>query len=142
MYKALSVETTTLKQLSPSCPGRCSLQRTYWGRPPAARVVVAMRLHAALMALNAGHYVVHLSYERKGFGAFQDLGLGDYVFNVHNFNPDEVSALAHELASSEERRANYDNTVREALDRVGDNRSRIVESLRVAVGNRHVEPSR
>jgi polysaccharide pyruvyl transferase WcaK-like protein len=54
------------------------------------RVVVAVRLHAAIMALQAGHFVIHLAYERKGFGAYSDLGLGEYVHNVNNFSVDEV----------------------------------------------------
>lgn len=99
-----------------------------------SRVIVAMRLHAALMAINAGHYVVHLSYERKGFGAFSDLGLNDYVFNVHNFDPAEVSALVLDLATSQERRDAYDEAVRKALENVGANRVRIVESIRDTAG--------
>lgn len=99
-----------------------------------SRVVIAMRLHAALMAINAGHYVVHLSYERKGFGAFSDLGLQDYVFNVHDFNPSEVSALAHDLATNSARRDAYDLAVQNALENVGVSRARIIESIREAAG--------
>lgn len=102
--------------------------------PRSSRVVVAMRLHAALMALNAGHYVVHLSYERKGFGAFNDLGLGDYVFNVHDFDPEEVSALTLDLATNAERRKNYDSAVSQALSTVGSSRAQIVQSIRDAAG--------
>jgi polysaccharide pyruvyl transferase WcaK-like protein len=99
-----------------------------------SRVVIAMRLHAALMAINAGHYVVHLSYERKGFGAFSDLGLQGYVFNVHNFDPKEVSALAHDLATNSARRASYDSAVEGALQNMDAMRSRIVDSIRQAAG--------
>lgn len=56
------------------------------------RVVIAVRLHAALMALRAGHYVVHLAYERKGFGAFADLGISEYVHSVNHFNVNAVLA--------------------------------------------------
>lgn len=101
-----------------------------------SRVVIAMRLHAALMAINAGHYVVHLSYERKGFGAFSDLGLRDYVFNVHNFDPVEVSSVAHDLATNSARRDAYDVAIQKALEDVGVSRARIVDSIRDAVGVR------
>lgn len=101
-------------------------------KPASARVVVAMRLHAALMALRAGHYVIHLSYERKGFGAFSDLGLSDYVFNVHNFDPDEVSRLAKDLKGKEELRAKYDASIARASDAAWSSRADIVSSLRSA----------
>lgn len=101
---------------------------------PKSRIVVAMRLHAALMAINAGHYVVHLSYERKGFGAFADLGLSDYVFNVHDFNAEEVSDLVNELATNQSRRDSYDVAIASALESAGTRRSRIVDSIRDAAG--------
>jgi polysaccharide pyruvyl transferase WcaK-like protein len=102
-------------------------------RPSSAKVVVAMRLHAALMALRAGHYVIHLSYERKGFGAFSDLGLSDYVFNVHDFNPDEVSRLAKSLKEDKAMRTKYDAAVALACDRANSSRAEIVSSLQDAL---------
>ena len=76
-----------------------------------AKVVLAVRLHAALLALEAGHYVVHLAYERKGFGAFNDLGLGQYVFNVFDFDPKKVMALLTELRTSLSARGEYDSKI-------------------------------
>lgn len=102
----------------------------------SARVVVAMRLHAALMALRAGHYVIHLSYERKGFGAFSDLGLEDYVYNVHDFDPIRVGELARDLVANQTRRDDYDLAIKDAFSAVTSSRSRIVSSLRDAVGQR------
>lgn len=75
------------------------------------RVVVAMRLHAALMALRAGHYVIHLSYERKGFGAFEDLGLREFVHNVNDFDPSHVIEQANSLLASAEFRKYYDSCI-------------------------------
>ncbi|WP_285249778.1 polysaccharide pyruvyl transferase family protein [Pseudarthrobacter sp. fls2-241-R2A-168] len=103
-------------------------------RPASAKVVVAMRLHAALMALRAGHYVIHLSYERKGFGAFSDLGLSEYVFNVHDFDPEQVRRLAQDLLENEELRDHYDASVARASDEVRSSRRAIVSSLQQAVG--------
>lgn len=76
------------------------------------RVVVAMRLHAALMAINAGHYVIHLAYERKGFGAFSDLGLSEYVHRTSHFDPALVAGQARLLLESVEARGEYDRLVR------------------------------
>jgi hypothetical protein len=44
---------------------------------------------------------VHLSYERKGFGAFSDLGLLPYVKNAYDFDPDEVVRLVEGLLGSQ-----------------------------------------
>lgn len=93
------------------------------------RVIVAMRLHAALMALRAGHYVIHLSYERKGFGAFDDLGLSDYVYNVNNFDPSQVVAQAQELLNSEDARRAYDNIIRKTYVDRSRAKQRLIEDI-------------
>ena len=72
------------------------------------RVVVAVRMHAALMALKAGHYVIHLSYERKGFAAFADLGLAEFVHNVRRFDPALVQRQVTALLEDENERRRYD----------------------------------
>ncbi|MFC4065153.1 polysaccharide pyruvyl transferase family protein [Actinoplanes subglobosus] len=43
------------------------------------RLVMATRLHAALLAVAMGVPTVAIAYERKVLDAFHDLGLGDYV---------------------------------------------------------------
>ncbi len=93
------------------------------------RVVVAMRLHAALMALRAGHYVIHLSYERKGFGAFDDLGLKDYVFNVNNFDSQQVYRLAQKLLTSEAARAEYNQNIRDTQQMRSEVKNRLVADM-------------
>jgi hypothetical protein len=93
------------------------------------RVVVAVRLHAALLALSAGHYVVHLSYERKGFGAFGDLGLQDYVHNVYDFDPSQVAALATKLQSDLSARQGYDQKVNAARRAMSGTLQQMVEIL-------------
>ncbi|PFG33185.1 polysaccharide pyruvyl transferase family protein [Sanguibacter antarcticus] len=72
------------------------------------RVIVAVRMHAALMALKAGHYVIHLSYERKGFAAFADLGLAEFVHNVRRFDPALVQRQVTALLEDEDERRRYD----------------------------------
>lgn len=59
--------------------------------------VVSVRLHGALAALLAGYPAVHLGYERKSWGAYQDLGLGDYVHNARAFDPTAVAAQVRSL---------------------------------------------
>lgn len=71
--------------------------------PGPGRVLVAIRLHAAVMALAAGHYAIHLAYERKGFGVFADLDLGDWVHPVGSFDPGKVCAQVAALAGGQSR---------------------------------------
>lgn len=98
------------------------------------RVVVAVRLHAALMALQAGHYVVHLAYERKGFGAFSDLGLSEFVHNVNKFNPEAVLAQTNLLLTSGSERERYRQSIESTS--VSRNRARagLVEAMKSSVG--------
>lgn len=96
------------------------------------RVVVAMRLHAALMALAAGHYVVHLAYERKGFGAYDDLELQPWVHNVNSFDVPEVERQVKALIQSPQVRADYDNRIVESGARLQGMRNDIVAALQAA----------
>ncbi|MFE4196483.1 polysaccharide pyruvyl transferase family protein [Paenarthrobacter sp. NPDC056912] len=100
----------------------------------AKRVVVAVRLHAALMALQAGHYVIHLSYERKGFAAFEDLGLKEYVHNAFSFDPMEVNAQLHRLLDDEGTRLTYDSAVNQVARDTNEAYQALAESLHNAVG--------
>lgn len=99
-------------------------------RPAAPRVIVAVRLHAALMALAAGHYVVHLAYERKGFGAFDDLGLSQWVHRVNHFDVSTVAVQAAELLRSSEVRADYDARIDRSAVKMESSRNEIIERIR------------
>ena len=46
-------------------------------RGSAPGVVISVRLHGAISALLAGWPAIHLSYESKGWGAHEDLGIRD-----------------------------------------------------------------
>jgi len=94
------------------------------------RVVVAMRLHCALEALDAGHYVVHLAYERKGFGAFEDLGLGAFVHSVARFDAGVVTQQVAALLADRDVRESYDLAVRRDLGQRQDARAALVERIR------------
>ena len=94
------------------------------------RVVVAVRLHAALMALKAGHYVIHLAYERKGFSAFEDVGLPEWVHNVNTFAPTEVRAQVEALLHDESVRAEYRRRLAEQREALEQKYARMSEILR------------
>ena len=57
-------------------------------------VVISVRLHGALQALLAGWPAIHLSYQRKGWGAYRDLGLAEYVHDARDFDPALVARQA------------------------------------------------
>jgi hypothetical protein len=59
-------------------------------------VVISVRLHGALEAILAGVPAYHLSYERKGFGAYNDLGVPEWVANAADF--DAGAVLEHIFA--------------------------------------------
>lgn len=99
------------------------------------RVVVAMRLHGALMALRAGHLVVHLAYERKGFGAYADLGLERYVHNTFAFDPARVLAQVEELLRDDAARRDYDDAVARARRNFPAERGRLLAVLRGAAAS-------
>lgn len=94
------------------------------------RVIVAMRLHAALMAIRSGHYVIHLAYERKGWAAFQDLGLPQYVHNARNFDVQRVQDQIDRLLNVSWERDRYRQSVEQSARSHSTYRAEIVESLR------------
>lgn len=94
------------------------------------RVVVAVRLHAALMALSAGHYVVHLAYERKGFGAFNDLQLSPWVHNVNSFDPIHVVEQVNALLNDPPARDDYDQRIERAGSGIAAERREIIGLIR------------
>ncbi|NRD90099.1 polysaccharide pyruvyl transferase [Sphingopyxis sp. BSNA05] len=62
--------------------------------------VVSVRLHGAIASLIAGRPAVHLAYERKGWGAYEDLGLGEFVHDARTFDPavvaDQINRIRQE----------------------------------------------
>lgn len=64
------------------------------------RIVVSTRLHGSMAALIAGHPTIHLSYERKGWGAFEDMGLNQFVLNARDVTLSTVLQLAETIAQN------------------------------------------
>lgn len=104
--------------------------RELFEHPSERRVIVAGRLHAALMAINAGHYAIHLSYERKGYAAFSDMNLSNYVYNARSFNPVDVANQVYALLSDSTRRKQYDDALKLGFDSVMTQRAVLVDSIR------------
>lgn len=61
--------------------------------------VVSVRLHGAIGALLAGRAAIHLAYERKGWGAYEDLGLSEFVHDAYTFDPQLVARQVRFLAA-------------------------------------------
>lgn len=116
-------------------PARTLERSELMGAGNAPRVVVAVRLHAALMALAAGHYVVHLAYERKGFGAFDDLGIAPWVHRVNGFDVDTVATQVADLLNDAAVRDDYDARLMNSSARIRDARADIVLALQNAIGD-------
>lgn len=68
-----------------------SLRSVLHARTNRPDVVVSVRLHGALESMLAGLPAYHISYERKGFGAYEDLGISDWVCNGADFHADMVT---------------------------------------------------
>ena len=60
--------------------------------------VVSVRLHGALGALLDGVPAIHLGYERKSWGAYEDLGLAQWLHDARSFEPTRVARQVRELA--------------------------------------------
>jgi hypothetical protein len=60
-------------------------------------VVLSVRLHGALQSLLAGVPAIHLSYQRKGWSAYADLGLEEFVHEAERFDPDLVATQIKSL---------------------------------------------
>jgi polysaccharide pyruvyl transferase WcaK-like protein len=59
--------------------------------------VISVRLHGAVQAILAGLPAIHLAYERKSWGAYEDLGLMQWLHDARRFDPELVAAQAAEL---------------------------------------------
>ncbi|BFT30741.1 hypothetical protein D210916BOD24_19170 [Alteromonas sp. D210916BOD_24] len=65
-------------------------------------LVTSVRLHGSMETIISGHPSVHLSYERKGFGAYEDLGLENYVFNSFSLNVEDVTRAIDTITQDED----------------------------------------
>jgi polysaccharide pyruvyl transferase WcaK-like protein len=94
--------------------------------PPDA--VVSVRLHGALESILAGIPAFHLSYERKGFGAYEDIGVPQWVANAADF---DAHAVAERLFVPGARRAFW-QAATGTFERLAQERETLIETLRRA----------
>lgn len=92
-------------------------------------IVVSVRLHGALEAILAGVPAYHLSYERKGFGAYDDLGIPDWVVNAADF---DAGAVIERIFAPLSIPRFWDAALCRA-DTMRVHRSRVIQALRSAV---------
>jgi polysaccharide pyruvyl transferase WcaK-like protein len=59
--------------------------------------VVSVRLHGALQSIMSGVPAIHLGYERKSWGAYEDLGIERWVHSARSFDPARVAEQVREL---------------------------------------------
>lgn len=98
-------------------------------------VVISVRLHGAIESILNGCPAIHLSYERKGFGAYEDLGISDYVFNSSDFDLDEVVAKTKYVLNSSE---HYEESLINASKKIVTSRDMLIEDVKRISGMQHV----
>jgi polysaccharide pyruvyl transferase WcaK-like protein len=86
-------------------------------------VVISVRLHGSIETIRSGVPSIHLSYERKGWGAYDDLGIPRFVHNVFDFDPKLVLAQVEELQSDP---SSYWDSVEGAVSHLKNERARMV----------------
>ncbi|MBX0301731.1 polysaccharide pyruvyl transferase family protein [Cryobacterium sp. 1639] len=92
-------------------------------------VVISVRLHGAIQSIRSRVPSVHLSYERKGWGAYEDLGLSPYVHNAFDFDPAKVEAQVGELAADP---TSYWEAVDRSVTELSSARQGLVARLQLA----------
>jgi polysaccharide pyruvyl transferase WcaK-like protein len=90
-------------------------------------VVISVRLHGALQALLAGIPAIHLSYERKGPGAYSDLGLLEWVHSARSFSPAAVAEQARKLAQDS---SEYWYRIERSRERLLDLDQQLIDTLK------------
>jgi polysaccharide pyruvyl transferase WcaK-like protein len=89
--------------------------------------VLSVRLHGAVQSILAGVPAIHLSYERKGFSAFEDLGIPEFVHHANRFDVADVVSQLHDLRAGPE---DYFRKIHSAVPRLMSAREHLLESLR------------
>jgi polysaccharide pyruvyl transferase WcaK-like protein len=98
------------------------------GLRPSA--VISVRLHGSIQTIRSGVPSVHLSYERKGWGAYEDLGLSRFVHNAFDFDPDVVWAQVEELRLDP---SEYWASVARSIGTLAGHRDALVSKLRTSI---------
>ena len=91
---------------------------------------VSVRLHGALESILEGVPAIHLSYERKGYSAYADLGLHEYVHDARNFDPEVVLKQVSEILADP---TDYWSRIDAASAGILSQRNSVVSALREAL---------
>lgn len=110
---------------------RSLLEATASDASDRPHVIVSVRLHGAVQSIRNGVPAIHLSYERKGWGAYEDLGIAEYVHNVFDFDADLVTRQALALATDS---TAYWDAVAERAAHITSARETLLADLRVERG--------
>lgn len=102
-----------------------TLSHIFEGRQP--RIIISTRMHGALSALLKGFPAIHLSYERKGWGAFDDLGLPEYVLPARDAQLETIRSLELKIMDDPQR---YWNAVRLKMPEILAQHTSVVQKLR------------
>ncbi|KUZ71736.1 polysaccharide pyruvyl transferase family protein [Burkholderia ubonensis] len=90
--------------------------------------VISVRLHGALESVLHGVPAFHLSYERKGFGAYADMQLGGWVVNGADFDPAQVARTVLASAAA----VTFWQATQAGFARIRAHRERLLDALRAA----------
>lgn len=94
-------------------------------------VVISVRLHGAIASLIAGRPAIHLAYERKGWGAYEDLGIAEWVHDARSFDPATVASQAEELKEDPSR---FWACIEKAAPELNSQYQQLVAELRTRLG--------
>lgn len=93
--------------------------------------VVSVRLHGAIAALLAGRPTIHLAYERKGWGAYEDLGLERWVHDARDFDPELVAAQVRDLSQDA---GPFWQAVAQSCDKIRASKQEMIADLAARLG--------
>ncbi|ATC94399.1 polysaccharide pyruvyl transferase family protein [Pseudoalteromonas tunicata] len=97
--------------------------------PQNRGVVISVRLHGSLQSMISGCPSIHLSYERKGFGAFSDLGVSEYCHGFKSFNPKLIEKQVNALKSDA---TDYWNSINMNVGSVLEKRKLMINTIKTA----------
>lgn len=95
--------------------------------PEPPSMTVSVRLHGSIQSILAGVPSVHLSYERKGWGAYEDLGIERYLRNARSFDAEEVASVASSLSQWED---DYWMKVQKSVSELNTQRGALIAAIR------------
>lgn len=96
-------------------------------------VVASVRLHGALQSLISGCPAVHLSYERKGFGAYSDLDISEYVHQATTF---DATLASQQVAALSADSSAFWRSVQASKQRIEAQRATVVDAIGAAAARR------